>query len=454
MSRVFLLSSNTMTEPYPVYPLGMAIVASALVSAGHHVRQFDLLNEDRSYACLHRTIQEFNPDFVGISMRNIDSVNSFTSEESWTLASDRAVIKKIKEATGAPVVLGGSAFSIMPEEILEYVEADYGIVGDGGILFNDWIEQVKQGLTPPRILRKVNSLETGDIPIRPLWNETILNHYDEIGGIIGLLTKRGCPHHCAYCTYPTLEGTRFRYREPGSVIEDIRQLQKDYRIETIFFTDAVFNDIQGQYLKLVEELLRQEIRIRWSAFFQPKGIEAKQFRLLKRSGLYAVEAGTDAACDTTLKGLNKSFGFDEVLRFNEACLEEEIPCGHYLMFGGPGENEDTVQEGLRNIELLKNCVVLAFSGVRIFPGTLLHHRAVSDGIVQESDSLLRPVFYFSPDIAFEALNETLEKAFKHQRQRLFPPLLSQEKIKVLRRFGYRGPLWDTLVSFNKPGLRK
>ena len=54
-------------------------------------------------------------------MRNIDTVDSFTAEESWALASDKALVKGIKAITAAPVILGGSAFSIMPEEILNYV---------------------------------------------------------------------------------------------------------------------------------------------------------------------------------------------------------------------------------------------------------------------------------------------------------------------------------------------
>ncbi len=452
MSRIFLLSSNTMIEPYPVYPLGMTIVASALASAGHQVRQFDFLVEDHSPKGLRRAIKDFNPDFVGISMRNIDTADSFTSEESWALASDKAVIKVIKETTGAPVVLGGSAFSIFPEEILNYVEADYGIVGDGGILFNDWIERFEQGQETPLILRECGPIGVGDTPIRPLWDKTILNYYAEKSGMIGLLTKRGCPHHCAYCTYPALEGASFRHREPGAVIEDIRELQKDYGIESIFFTDSVFNDTKGHYLEIAEELLSREIRILWSAFFQPRGIEAKHLRLLKRSGLFAVEAGTDGACETTLRGLNKTFCFNEVVRFNEACLREEIPCAHYLMFGGPGETETTIQEGLTNIELLKNCVVLAFSGVRIFPGTLLHRKAVEDGIVGEKDSLLKPVFYFSPDINPETMNRTLEESFKNHRQRIFPPASCQKIMSVMRRFGYKGPLWDTLVSFKSKRL--
>ena len=242
--------------------------------------------------------------------------------------------------------------------------------------------------------------------------------------------------------------------KPGRVIEDIRRLQKDFQIEAVFFTDSVFNDTPGTLSGDCRRALRAaEIRIRWSAFFQPLGIEAEHLRLLKRSGLCAVEAGTDAASDTTLRGLDKPFGFDEVVRFNEACLKEEIPCAHYVMFGGPGETPFSVREGLRNLERLQNCVVLAFSGVRIFPGTPLHRKAVKDGVLAEKASLLRPVFYFSPEVDPEDMNKTLEKAFKHQRQRIFPPSSCQEKMDVLRRFGCPPPMWDNLVSYKRPSAK-
>jgi lipid biosynthesis B12-binding/radical SAM protein len=454
MPKVFLLSTNTLNEPYPVYPLGMATVASALALAGHQVRQFDFLTQGASLMSLQPALEDFNPDVVGISLRNIDTADSFNSATSWTLDLDKALVQGIKRVTSAPVVLGGSAFSIMPEEILNYVGADYGIVGNGGELFNEWIKRFGQGEQLPLIIKEDDPLKPGDRFFSPLWTETLLKDYMKSGGLIGLQTKRGCPFQCFYCTYPALEGGGFRYRETGAVIEDIRRLQKDYQVEGLFFTDSVFNDLQGHYLEIAEGLLSRDIRIRWSAFLQPLGVRAEQLRLLKRSGLFAVEAGTDGACDTTLRGLGKPFDFDEVVRFNEACLAEEIPCAHYLMFGGPGETSSTIREGLDNIDRLQNCVVLVFSGVRIFPGTPLHQKAIEDGCLAEETSLLRPVFYFSPDVDPEVMNKSLEEAFKHQRLRIFPPSVGQEKMNVLRRFGFRGPLWDTLISFRRSRNRR
>ncbi len=450
MSRVFLLSTNTMTGPYPVYPLGMAVVASALTSRGHRVKQFDLLAEKGDSERLGNAIRAFKPDVVGLSLRNIDNVDSFTAEDAWTLTSVRALIEIIRKVTRAPVVLGGSAFSIMPEDILAYVGGDYGIVGEGGILFNALIAKIESGEPAQAISRNAETAGPGDMVFRPLWDRKLIKYYVKKSGVVGLHTKRGCPYNCIYCTYPAVEGTTYRCREPGSVIEDILQLQKDHHVESVFFTDSVFNDGEGNYLEIVEEMVRREIRIEWSAFFQPRGLHGKDLRLLKRSGLAAVETGTDAASDTTLQGLNKPFCFDDVVHFNDACVDEKTPCVHYVMFGGPGETERSLGEGLSNMTSLRDCVVLAFSGVRIYPGAALHGLSVEKGVVGEEDPLLKPVFYFSPDIDAARMNETLENAFRGRRDRIFPPSSFQSKLDIMYRFGHRGPPWQRLISFRQP----
>jgi lipid biosynthesis B12-binding/radical SAM protein len=454
MSKVLLLSSNTMTSPYPVYPVGMAVVASALTSAGHTVAQFDLLAEAGSHSRLSKAIRNFNPDFVGISLRNIDTVDSFTAEDAWALASVKGLIEVIREVTAAPVVLGGSAFSIMPRQILAFVGADYGIVGDGGVLLNGLIEKVELKKKVPAILSNGDGLLDGDESFRPVWDQKLVDYYTKTSGVIGLQTKRGCPHKCVYCTYPAVEGTRYRCRDAGSVIEDILQLKMDFGIDTISFTDSVFNDTDDLYLDIAEELLRRDVCIGWSAYFQPGRITRENIRLLKRAGLYTLEAGTDASSDTTLAGLNKSFCFEDVVNFNEACLKEEISCAHYVMFGGPGETDNTIKQGLDNIASLKNCVVIAFSGIRIFPGTPLHAISIADGIIREEDILLRPVFYYSPEVDAARMNETLANAFKGQRNRIFPPSLFQAKADIMYRFGYKGPLWHKMVSFKEKSSKK
>jgi lipid biosynthesis B12-binding/radical SAM protein len=447
MSRFFLVSSNINTDPYPVYPLGMAVVASALMAAGHQVCQYDYLAGGCSESGLRKLIQKFAPDFVGISLRNIDNADSFSSDEEWYLDGVRSLIAVIRQENPAPIIVGGPGFSVMPQDILDYIGADFGVVGEAERALCRLIELLEQGQSAPRIVNENGAPLSATQMASPCWDEAFIRFYVERSGMINLQTKRGCPHNCLYCSYPQLEGNRLRPMEPAKVVEEIRRLKQVFGVSNIFFADSVFNDIAGHYLVFAEELLRQDLDITWYGFFRPQGINFKELRLLKRSGLAAMEVGTDAASDKALAGINKQFTFEDVIKFNQDCIQAEIPTAHFIIFGGPDETDATVAEGLKNISKLQKCVVFAFSGIRIYPNTALYDRALQEGILDEKDSLLKPIYYFSPDLAPETMNNAIETAFRGRRELIFPPSEGLIRLATMNRFGFRGLLWDQLISF-------
>ncbi len=458
MGKVFLLATNTTTDPYPVYPLGMAVVAQALVSAGHEVRQFDFLSSGRDAVALERAIMDFAPDCVGLSLRNIDNVDSFCGEAGWYLAQARELASLCRAASGggAPVVVGGPAFSIMPEEILDYLGADFGIVGEGEKAFPELVARLARGETAERIIRSAGPGLTGDDMAAPLLVRELVDFYVGGSGMVNLQTKRGCPFRCVYCTYPHIEGRVLRLREPEAVVEDLARMSRDFGVDHVFFTDSVFNDPGGHYLEVAEALVRSGLNVKWSAFFKPMPITADELALLKRAGLYAVELGTDATCDATLAGLDKSFDFAQALAFNQACVAQEIPVAHFVMFGGPGETMGTVREGLANLDRLESCVVFAFSGIRILPGARMLDIARQDGLLADGAPLLKPAYYFSPRVDIPAMHEAMQASFAGRRERIFPPSEGQARMEVMQRFGYRGLMWDKLISFrqSKPRIRR
>jgi hypothetical protein len=113
MSRIFLISSNTAVDPYPVYPLGMALMASALQSGGHHVCQYDCLAGDQPEVRLKKSLLEYDPDFVGISLRNIDNVDSLTSDNHWYLEEVKRLIEKIRQLTDAPISITSAPITVL-----------------------------------------------------------------------------------------------------------------------------------------------------------------------------------------------------------------------------------------------------------------------------------------------------------------------------------------------------
>lgn len=448
MSRVFLFSSNTAREPYPVYPLGMAMVAAALVADGHTVHQFDVLTSGESDEALRQAVLGFKPDVVGMSLRNIDNVDSTCGDGGWFLASAKKWLDVVREVTTAPCLVGGPGFSIMPEDILEFLGADYGVAGEGERAVCELVRVLSNGARPPRISRGSGAL-SGTEMSAPLLVKDIVDHYQRESGLVSLQTKRGCPHNCIYCTYPSLEGRIFRLREPEEVADNVARMERDFQISHVFFTDSVFNDRRGHYLQVAEALERRKLKVRWSAFFRPDRITDAEVDLLLRSGLHAMELGTDAASDATLDGLNKGFTFADVVAFNEACVKRNIPTAHFVILGGPNETEATLKEGLNNMDRLNHCLAFYFSGIRILPGTKLLDRARDEGIIDPQAPLLKPVFYFSPGIQEAVLNEMTIDHVKARRDRVFPPTEGQMRMNVMQRFGYRGLLWDQLIMAEK-----
>ncbi len=448
MSRVLLLSSNTTIDPYPVYPTGMGIVASALVNAGHETRQFDFLVRDKSETELINMINEFRPEYIGISIRNIDSNDHCLSGADWYLQNDLNLMKVIRKTTNAPVILGGSGFSVMPEEILRYLKADYGIAGEGEKVICDLIESLNSGKTYPVLTRADAAFSSGDRTYGPLWDGMFVDYYMERSAMLSIQTKRGCPYQCAYCTYPEIEGRTVRCKASDGIADEIERLKMNYGVDTFYFTDSIFNDMKKSYLELAETLVRRNTGIKWAAFFRPDAVSREEMLLLKRSGLYAVEAGGDAASDETLEGLNKHLTFDDIYAFNTLCVQAEIPCAHYVIFGGPQETEATIKKALKNLDKLKNCVVFAFSGIRVFPGTLIQKRAIEEGILKHDTSLLEPFYYFSPHIDVALMDSMIEDGFEGRRDRIFPPSQGLEMARIMNRHGYYGLLWDRLIGFD------
>lgn len=449
--KIFLLSTNTDREPYPVYPLGMAVVAAALTAAKHKVQQFDYLASGESDALLLEAIEDFQPHVIGLSLRNIDNVDSFGSLDQWFLGRTKQIVNLLRSVVDVPIIVGGSAFSIMPDAILDFLGADFGVEGEGEQAVLDLLERVDQNGGGPRIVRS-KPLQSSQMH-SPLIDRDILAFYNRESGLPGLQTKRGCPHHCVYCTYPAIEGPCLRVRDPEDVIDDMVRLSRDHGVNHIFFTDSVFNDCQGHYLVLAEALAKRCLPIRWSAFFRPAAIQADELDVLLRSGLWGMEVGSDALADATLDGLDKGFGPSDVLNFNAACVAKDIPVAHYIIIGGPNETMATIRESLNNLKRLQHCVAFIYSGLRILPGTRLLARAVAEGILKESTFLLKPVYYHSPLLDSEIMHEVVSDNLRGRRDRFFPPQNGQDRMNVMHRFGYRGLIWDRVIDSEKQRTR-
>ena len=450
--RVFLISSNIASTPYSVYPLGLSMIAASLKNSGHPVQQFDFLASNRSIETLTDAIKEFNPGIIGISIRNIDNVNLLNEQRY--IDAVKNIVQEIRQVSPAKIILGGSGFSIMPETILEKVNADYGIMGEGEFLIVDFVAQAAKGIYPKeRVIRSAPRLCLKQIP-SACYDSGIMQYYLKSGNVASVQTKRGCVHKCIYCSYPILEGQDIRCRDTSAVVDDVQNLITNFGAKYIFFTDSVFNDAAGNYLKVLGEMKKRKINIPWTAFFKPQGLDDSALILMQETGLKAAEIGADACSDITLKKLGKSFLFKDITECNALFAKHNIATAHYFMFGCPGETKETVKDGISNIKSLTKTASFIFMGIRILPGTPLAQLAIKEGLIKPGQDLLEPVYYIAPGLDRKWLEETLTEAFRGVRNCVFPPDALDSSLAFLHKLGYSGSLWEMLIPGNAKRNRK
>jgi len=450
MTKVLLISANTLRIPYPVYPLGLDYVAGCLDSR-YQTKIVDL--NDYSYPeNLTATIREFSPDFAGVSIRNIDNTDVLNCRSF--LPEYQKLVSQIKENSRARIILGGSGFTIFPVEFMQALDADYGIVGEGErlSLLLEALAKNEDVETLPGILTRGKTeivYEPFEGTIRRWFDPTGPHNrfYLAYGGMLNLQTKRGCPFHCSYCTYPHIEGGRMRFYEPREIARSARELQ-DAGAKYVFITDSAFNASYEHSVQVAEAFIEEGVSVPWGGFFVPTVPPAGYFKRLAEAGLTHVEFGTESLSNVVIANLRKPFSARDVFVAHREAREAGLHTAHYFLLGGPGENKETLHATLTGIDQLEKAVFFFFCGIRIYPHTALYDIALREGQIDAKANILHPVFYRSSGITVEEIMKMVET---HASGRLNWIIGAGEAkaIRILPRLyrrGFTGPLWEYLIQ--------
>lgn len=440
---ILLISANTESSPYPVYPLALPRLAAALKSRGYEVSQYDMLSG--SPPELERRIKAEKPGLIGLSLRNIDNIDSRTRKSY--IGGYAGLAARIKTCTKAPVVLGGSGFSVFPGELMAELGADYGITGRGEETLCGLADLVFEGAAPGKGLYSGSGPDKkAQVSVPAEHDKDILQYYWRNAGMIGLQTKSGCPLSCVYCTYPLIEGKKVRFAEAGFVADEIERLRKDFGVEYVFFTDSVFNLSGERELELAETLIKRKTGISWGAFFSPSGIDGAYLETLKRSGLTHIELGSDSFSDTVLEAYEKNFRYADILKASREAFKAGIPVAQYLIFGGPGETAGTIKETFTKAREHSLTVFFSALGMRVYPGTGMARRARAENPLLPAECGLQPVFYFAPGLDGKLIEQFMRKEAGGAVNWVMPgdEAGNGKAMLRLRELGKKGPLWEYL----------
>ena len=448
--NILLVSPNTITTPYPVYPIGLDYVAGS-ISTMHEVRLADL--NVLSLVELDTLLLAFNPDIIGLSCRNIDNMEA--SGSRYFIGEYQKIVNRLRANSKALIICGGSGFTIMPQQILTSLGADYGIIGEGE-RFGLVVEAIKKGQEPASIPGVLSTAADFPVSTPPPWDGPIerkftaqADHsrfYLDQGGMLNLQSKRGCSFNCIYCSYPHIEGRKHRLIEPEKVARMARNLQES-GARYFFITDSAFNSDIKHSLAVAKSFQAAGVSIPWGGFFAPVRLPADYFTIMADAGLTHVEFGTESLADTMLKTYRKPFTVRDVFAAHQQALTAGLYAAHYFLLGGPGESAATVVESLDNIDKLSRTVLFFFIGIRIYPQTTLYDIALAEGKISPVTNLLEPIFYEADDIDRQTI-ETLVNARVGKRINCIVgsggPDAANSVEKMYAR-GYTGPLWEHLI---------
>lgn len=463
--RVALVNANRIRPP--IAPIGLDYIAETLSAAGHSVEVLDLCWEAEPETAVGRFFSGKEFGLVGLSIRNTDDC-SFSSRESF-LPGHAGITKSVREHSGAPVVLGGVGFSIMPEKILERCAADIGVWGDGEFALADLATRMEGKRdwqdVPNLILYRDGKWMRNPVSFPPLSSLPTMSRawvdnprYFREGGQAGFETKRGCPCLCVYCADPVAKGKTARLRPPAAVADELERLLAQ-GIDNVHTCDSEFNVPESHAIEVCDEIARRGLgdRLRWYAYCSPGPFSPVLAKRMRRAGCVGINFGVDSGDEGMLRRLGRDFGPEEILRAARSCREAGITVMLDLLLGSPGETKESV---VRTIELVRKAGTDRAGiavGVRVYPGTEVAGIVAcgdrKDGLTGGED-LSQPVFFLEPEVAPYLFSLLDDLTRDDARFLFFDPTRPQSNynynanqvlVDAIAK-GARGAYWDILRS--------
>ena len=357
--RVAFVSGNREKLPDPVIPLGLLCVAAS-APEHHEKRIVDLCFEKEPLWALREALWVFKPDVIALGMRNIQSADYSGTAD--TIDYYASLLAEIRAHCDAPIVMGGSGFSVMPAELMKRLRPDFGISGEAEESFPALLESLEKGgsfegigslhrFEKDQLISNPPAAKFLDMDALPRPDRSLADprHYEGVG-IDALQTKRGCPLRCEYCTYPIIEGRVGRLRDPASVVDELISIVELHpETNHVFVVDSVFNLPRGHAKAVCREMIERAPAIPWTCYANPLGFDEELAELMARAGCAGMEVGSDSGSDRILKLLRKGFTTEQIRDFNRLARAAEIPDCHTFLLGTPGETMDDV---LRTLDFI------------------------------------------------------------------------------------------------------
>lgn len=379
--RILLIQPKISIESS--FPLGLAYLTAYLnKNGGHKVEGYDL-SINPHYSRLVKVLVSRRIDAIGITSMSIN-YNEVLE-----------ISRIVREHINAPIILGGSHPSVLPNQCIQSENIDFIVVGEGEKTVLDLIKVIEENRHPSTvngILYKENNqvFSTNrrkpieDLDTLPFPDRDIFPIKNYTSGMVSkdapytsMITSRGCTYNCAYCPSHFIWNGAWRSRSPKNVVDEMEFLVGSYGIKDIHFEDDNFALDKNRVLKICDEIVNRGLNVFWECTngLRVDNLDSEVLKAMKIAGCRSIALGIESASPEILKKIGRTYDVRLIRNIvNEARTEGMDVCGYFMM-GFPGESKDMMKETIKFSRSL-DLTSAHFSVFTPLPGSALYNEMV------------------------------------------------------------------------------
>lgn len=327
-------------------PLSLAWVAAIARQAGHDVTLIDARTLGLTKEDVLERLEEFKPDIMGFMM----TTYMFPETLEW--------IRYLKKELKIPVVIGGYNLRVYPKESINHPEIDYGVIEQA----LDTIPQLFSALEGDRSLEDVVGLvykKKGEVKLNPprpvdfdrfpnpardlLPNELYAEFPTERRNFTVMVTSLGCPYGCSFCEAGR---TAYNPRSPTTVVNEIEECYKKYRIREIDIFDYDFTIDKKRTIAICRQMRKRNLDVLWACRSRVD-IDRELLKEMKEAGCGRIYYGIESGSQEILDRVNKDITLDQIRKTIRYTKELDMKALGFFLVGAPGETKNTVKNTLR-----------------------------------------------------------------------------------------------------------
>lgn len=360
--------------------LGLGYLASVAREAGFGVEILDCNAQDIDHDTLVSYLKRKKPEIVGITATTPSVMDGYR------------VASAAKEL-GSTVLMGGVHPSSLPVDTLNECPAiDVVVIGEGELTFRELLDRYDAGaplddvrgiayregggvrLTEPRgFVKDIDELPMPAYDLMPIASYRKKERF----GVI--MTSRGCPFGCTFCSSSVQFGRRWRGHSPERVLDELKILHDEHGVREVEVLDDTFT-LNKKRAQEICALLSSEMDISWACSSRVDTIDKRTLASMRRAGVHTVFYGIESGSDESLKKIGKGITTAKAVAAVRATHTEGIsPLGSF-MIGFPFEHVEDIK---KTLEFSRHVGVeyAQFSIATPYPGSSLWAQAVSDGML-------------------------------------------------------------------------